>query len=311
VDPATACGTTLSLPVAISSAEGAWSRTFSPLVGTPATTLATIPSADVPKAITDNATAVSTIAVPPTAAVQDVDVTLTLTHSYDADLDISLVGPNGARVDLSSDNGGSGDHYSGTTFDDEAASGVTAGAAPFSGSFRPEAPLSVFDGIPANGTWRLEIFDDAGSDTGQLTAWSLVLTTAAPPVCNVCAGPPGPPGEAGASSPLLVSRSGADLVLDWGYPPNPCSPTAFSVYRGDLATLAAGAYSHDTQLACGVGSATHRLAVDDARLGDAAYFLVSSENGLAEGSYGRASSGGERPASGQACRAEQDRTSCP
>ncbi len=310
VDPGTACGTVLSLQLSTSSAEGAWNRTFTPLVGTPTTTQSTIPSTDVPKTINDNATAASTIIVSTTAAVQDVNVVLTIAHSYDADLDISLVGPNGMRVDLSSDNGGSGDNFTGTTFDDEAANPITSGAAPFSGSFRPEQALSILDGIPANGIWRLEVADDAIQDTGQLTSWSLVLTTAAAPVCNLCAGPASP-GEAGAASPLLLSRAGTDVVMDWGVPPNPCSPATFAVYRGDLATLAAGAYDHDTQLACGVSTGTYRLAVDDVRLGDAAYFLVAADNGLAEGSYGRASTGGERPASAQACRAGQDLTSCP
>jgi hypothetical protein len=60
-------------------------------------------------------------------------------------------------------------------FDDEAATSITAGAAPFSGSFRPEGSLATLDGKTANGTWRLRVADDANIDTGTLQAWSATL----------------------------------------------------------------------------------------------------------------------------------------
>jgi hypothetical protein len=42
------------------------------------------------------------------------------------------------------------------------------------------APLSVFNGLSANGTWSLYAVDDGPGDQGNLaTGWSLTLTTAA------------------------------------------------------------------------------------------------------------------------------------
>jgi subtilisin-like proprotein convertase family protein len=77
---------------------------------------------------------------------------------------------------LSSDNGGAGDNYTNTTFDDAAATAITAGTAPFTGSFRPEEPLATFIGEPVNGDWTLIYADDAGGDTGTLNAWSIELS---------------------------------------------------------------------------------------------------------------------------------------
>jgi hypothetical protein len=70
-------------------------------------------------------------------------VTINLTHSWDSDLDISLVAPSGASIDLSSDNGSLGDNYTNTIFMDGAPS-ITGGTAPFTGTYSPEQPLSTF-----------------------------------------------------------------------------------------------------------------------------------------------------------------------
>ncbi|HPR63410.1 MAG TPA: S8 family serine peptidase [Thermoanaerobaculia bacterium] len=134
-------------------------------------------STDTPLSIPDsNPTGVtSTISVPDAGTVVDVNVTLTITHTWDSDLDIYLVAPNGTQVELSTDNGSSGDNYTNTVFDDEAATAITAGTAPFTGSFIPEAPLSQVDGISALGDWDLFVADDAGGDTGTIQSWSLTI----------------------------------------------------------------------------------------------------------------------------------------
>ena len=53
---------------------------------------------------------------------------------------------------------------------------ITSGSAPFTGSYQPEQPLSVLDGLNAAGDWQLEVIDDAGIDTGTLESWDLILT---------------------------------------------------------------------------------------------------------------------------------------
>jgi subtilisin-like proprotein convertase family protein len=311
VSRSTACGTTLELDVSTTAAEGSWSGRLFRLVGMPGATYGEFPSTDVPRTIADVATTLSTLSIADAGAVLDVNVGLTLTHTYDGDLDLYLRGPDGTRVELTTDNGSSGDGYTDTIFDDEAAISITSGTAPFTGSYRPEGLLSAFDGLPAVGTWTLEVTDDAPNDVGVLTAWSLRLTTETPPTCHPCAAPLPPPGEAGASVPLTLSKSGADLVLDWGWPPNPCAPTGYSLYRGTLGSLAAGAYDHDVAVACDLASPTLRLPIGSPLLGDASYFVAVADNGEEEGSYGRASSGAERPVSAAACKPAQNLSACP
>jgi uncharacterized repeat protein (TIGR01451 family) len=134
------------------------------------------PSTDTPRPIADNTTFTSPIAVTDTETVLDVEVRLNITHTYDGDLDIFLIGPNGTRVELTTDNGDTGENFSATIFDDEAATSITAGTPPYAGRFRPEGSLSTLDGLPSNGTWTLEVTDDANVDVGQLVDWTLILT---------------------------------------------------------------------------------------------------------------------------------------
>ncbi len=120
---------------------------------------------------------ISTITIPDTYPVTDVNVTIgSLTHGDDTELDIHLLGPDGTTVELSTDNGGAGNNYTSTVFDDKVGTLITAGTAPFNGSFRPEGSLGAFDGRSSTGAngWRLRIVDDNGTTyNGTLTSWSL------------------------------------------------------------------------------------------------------------------------------------------
>ena len=105
---------------------------------------------------------------------------LNLIHTFDGDLAISLISPTGTQVSLSNRVGGGGDNFTNTVFDDEAGTSISAGTAPFTGSFRPSTPLNAVDGQAMSGNWRLRIEDLAGIDEGSLTSWSVVITTACP-----------------------------------------------------------------------------------------------------------------------------------
>jgi subtilisin-like proprotein convertase family protein len=131
-------------------------------------------AADVPLAIPSNVTVRSTIPMAPNGLVHMVAVKLDITHTNDADLDIVLEHSAGT-LDLSSDNGGTGDHYTGTVFIDSAGTAVTAGTAPFAGSFRPEQALSTVFGRPVTGNWTLAVTDDNPSATGILHDYQLVV----------------------------------------------------------------------------------------------------------------------------------------
>lgn len=134
-------------------------------------------STDLPKPILDNQTTYDTIMVSTQGIVVDLNVRLTLYHTWDGDLSITLIAPGYDTLDLSSRNGGSGDNYINTVFDDEASLVITQGTPPYTGSYRPEQPsLAVFDSLPLTGSWVLKVADMAAGDTGQLISWCLLFT---------------------------------------------------------------------------------------------------------------------------------------
>jgi subtilisin-like proprotein convertase family protein len=126
-------------------------------------------------------------------------VTLNISHTNDGDLDIFLVDPSGTKaILLSSDNGGSGNHYTSTVFRTMyAVNSITTGTSPFTGTFIPEGsistapdrtgaagggnynlviPANALNGASIDGTWSLRVFDDANSTTGTIVSWSLSVT---------------------------------------------------------------------------------------------------------------------------------------
>ncbi len=108
------------------------------------------------------------------AVISDVNVTLNIMHPIAEQLDIFLIAPNGAEIELSTDNGGFGANYTNTTFDDAAIIGIAAGVAPFTGTFRPEEALAQLNGLPIAGTWTLRITDDS-PDGGEFPAFGDLL----------------------------------------------------------------------------------------------------------------------------------------
>jgi len=126
--------------------------------------------------IRDWSTTTSTINVPDAMNILDVNVQLNISHTRDQDLDVYLRSPDGTRVELFTDVGGNGDHFTGTILDDQAGTSITSGAAPFAGTYRPEGSLSAFNGRNAVGTWTLEITDDKFLYRGTLHSWSITIT---------------------------------------------------------------------------------------------------------------------------------------
>ncbi|MCZ7568702.1 MAG: proprotein convertase P-domain-containing protein [Ardenticatenaceae bacterium] len=141
----------------------------------------TYTSSDTPVAINDYQTSTSSISVPDTFKVDDINLTVNIQHTYDGDLSGYLIAPNNAQVTLFNRRGSWRDNYTNTQFDDEAATLISNGSAPFSGPFRPESPLSALHGQPAQGTWQFRVRDQAGGDQGQILNWSLELCTVSLP----------------------------------------------------------------------------------------------------------------------------------
>jgi subtilisin-like proprotein convertase family protein len=117
----------------------------------------------------------SIINVPSNLTITDVNVTVNITHTWDADLDITLISPTGTIIDLTSDNGGQGDNYTNTVFDQQATTLVTAGVAPFTGSYVPEGNLSLLNGQLSGGNWTIRVADDADQDGGIISNLSITI----------------------------------------------------------------------------------------------------------------------------------------
>ena len=132
------------------------------------------------------------ITVADVMTLTDVNVSFRINHTFDGDLQISLVHPDNTVIPLVTNRGSSGANFgtganncSGvpTLMDDQAATAISAGAAPFASSFRPESVLSALNGKPSNGTWNLRIQDTASIDTGTVGCVKLELNKR-----NVCCG---------------------------------------------------------------------------------------------------------------------------
>jgi len=147
----------------------------------PYSTLSTFTSGDIPKAITDNGLTYSTLNVSGlSGSFLDLNVTFSLTHPAVGELSVFLFSPNFTRIQLVGNVGGNGDNFANTTIDEQAIRDIAEGAAPFAGSFRPAQPLTPFYGpawSSANGSWSLQVIDNAIGNVGTLTGWSLKIGT--------------------------------------------------------------------------------------------------------------------------------------
>ena len=103
-------------------------------------------------------------------------VCINLTHTWLADLEISLVAPDGTTAVLVSGVGGGDDNFWGTCFQQNAAQSIVSGAAPFTGTFRPQGQMGFVNNQQnANGTWFLRVSDNYGADTGSVHSWSITF----------------------------------------------------------------------------------------------------------------------------------------
>ncbi|MEN1727897.1 MAG: reprolysin-like metallopeptidase [Pseudomonadota bacterium] len=111
--------------------------------------------------------------------IVDIDVIgLEFSHTFINDLTVSLSSPSGTSVVLVDQTCSSEDGML-ISFDDESALGPNSWPCPPTDglTYRPENPLSVFDGEAFAGSWQLTVEDDANQDGGDLEAWSLRICT--------------------------------------------------------------------------------------------------------------------------------------
>ena len=211
VPMAAVCGSQLAVNVAITSSLGTVTRTFNLQIGRPVVTLtASYSSGNIAAPIPDVSSVDIPINVTDVGAVADVNVKVRLNHTFDADLVLRLIAPDGTSVALANNRGGGGDNFgtgandcSGvpTVFDDSAPIAIGAGTAPFAGSFRPDSPLSAFNGKGLNGVWILRISDTGAIDVGTVGCVTLEIARQR----FACCGVPGTP-ELQAAPPVTITN---------------------------------------------------------------------------------------------------------
>lgn len=213
--PATAtCATTLPLSVGVGDGSLNPGVTLGAL-GAPTVTNATglpKPIAD-PDSFGSPVQTQSAITVPAGAGpVSKLQIGLSATHTWDSDL-IIVVTHNGrtatlvnSRTTAHDPDDATNDNFTGTVFSDAAGTAIGAGTAPFTGSFRPESPLSAFDGTDAAGVWTLRLYDQFEEDAGQLTAWSVRVPA------RTCSAPTSQLPAADTSAPTSIAATAARLA---------------------------------------------------------------------------------------------------
>ena len=140
-----------------------------------------ISSKDVPKNF-GVSSAESVLSIEEWVFLADLDVMVNITHSWVEDVALKLESPSGTVIDLIKGVSVSGGGFEETVFDDDAPVSIVEASAPFSGSFRPEAPLSTFNGELALGEWKLHVLDKFPQlDNGTLNEWALIVKGAEPP----------------------------------------------------------------------------------------------------------------------------------
>lgn len=160
----------------IDDASGVF-HTYTVGADVPANTL----SPDTPKTIPEASSfnTILNLPLPDDArVVVDVDVRVDIVHPFVGSVRLYLRHPDGTLITLVDRRGGNAANFSDTIFDDEAATPISQGTAPWTGRYRPDTTLSRLDGKLAQGTWRLEVHDDLPGNGGTVRAVELRLTVA-------------------------------------------------------------------------------------------------------------------------------------
>ncbi|MGI9471423.1 MAG: proprotein convertase P-domain-containing protein, partial [Rubripirellula sp.] len=127
-------------------------------------------------------TVISEIDVTDDYVIGDLNVRISISHTHTSYLDAYLTGPDGQRIELFTEVGGSDDHFEDTVFDDQSRYPITKARPPFKGTFLPEAVvkrqpgLGHFNGKSIKGVWQLVVRCSRSERFGMLHNWSLIVT---------------------------------------------------------------------------------------------------------------------------------------
>ncbi|MCU0373249.1 MAG: M28 family peptidase [Ignavibacteria bacterium] len=175
---------------------------------------------NLPKTVPDLVIFQDTINVSTTGKVSNVKVNLTVNHPNDGEILLLLKSPNDNQATLSSYNGTGGANYINTTFDDSASVPITQGTPPFTGSYKPQGPLSALVNSDLNGRWILRIYDRTAGNQGTLVNWCIMFRY---------------------YNPVSVGENNTELNygLNQNYPNpfNPQTKIGFSLSKNEFVTL--------------------------------------------------------------------------
>ena len=108
--------------------------------------------------------------------------TVGVDHTFVNDLTFDLQSPLGTMARVITRADFQGHNFCQVALDDDTSNAsiqtVTSSQAPFTGTWQPNVPLAAFKGENPNGAWKLIAIDHFGQDTGNLRAFSLVITPA-------------------------------------------------------------------------------------------------------------------------------------
>lgn len=107
-------------------------------------------------------------------------------HDFISDLKAEIISPSGQKVTLFSNisDGFGGRNLCNTMFSDFANTPISSATlvnAPFPGYWQPQQTLSIFQGQPAAGVWRLRLIDSVREDVGILQSVSIFIETSPVP----------------------------------------------------------------------------------------------------------------------------------
>ncbi len=185
--PGFACGTTVLLQLVLMCDQTVQTNILQFTTGGVGTPVRFDNSTPLAVSANNGYEALSLMTVSNINTVGKVTVSLYLTTPDDEYMAFELISPDGSASLLAELDGGTGANFgtacapdsSRTTFDDDATNAIYNGVAPLTGSYSPETPLSVFNGLSGaavNGTWELYAINLYGTTAATLQCWSLFIS---------------------------------------------------------------------------------------------------------------------------------------
>ena len=165
------------------------------------------------------------------------NVNSAMDHTFIGDLTFKLTPPDGSpTVTFQARRGGTSENICLTNINDDGGfpniSTLPATSGTFeTGNFSPETTgmLSMFDGENANGTWVLNVSDNAGADTGSMRRFSLLLSGS-----STCTAGTPTPTSTGTPAPTFTSTPTATATATPTGSPCGGTPVTIAANAGSL-----------------------------------------------------------------------------